>query len=74
MQIDFNLPMTVFDTDAVKLAFTHFIAKCDAEVTAGNTDYYQAYADRLRELLQMIDTAEADAVRRDPPTVKPRHR
>jgi hypothetical protein len=64
MQIDFALPMTVFDTDAVKLAFEHFIAKCDAEVAKGDTDYYQAYADRLRDLLELLDATEAEAVRR----------
>ena len=64
MQIDFNLPMTVFDTDVVKLAFKAYLKMCCAELAKGNTDYYQAYADRLIELLQALETAEFEALKR----------
>ena len=64
MQIDFNLPMTVFDTDVVKLAFKAYLKMCRAELAKGNTDYYQAYADRLIELLQALETAEFEALKR----------
>ena len=56
--------MTVFDTDVVEADLQGVPEACRAEIAKGNIDYYQAYADRLRELLQALETAEADAVRR----------
>jgi hypothetical protein len=63
MQVEFDLPMTALDTPAVKNAFEFYIAKCKAEIAAGNRDYYVGYQSRLEELLRALETAEGDAFR-----------
>jgi len=75
MQIEFDLPMTAFDTPAVKNAFKFYIAKCKAEIAAGNRDYHVGHERRLGELLKTLETAELDAVKRaSAQSKKPRHR
>jgi hypothetical protein len=61
MQVEFDLPMSAFDTPAVKAAFEHFIDKCQTEIAAGNTDYHVGYARRLQNLLVSLEKAESDA-------------
>jgi hypothetical protein len=75
MQIEFDLPMTAFDTSAVEAAFHHYIARCVEHVAAGKDYPWAGHKWRLEELLKDLKRVELDAVTRvERSRKKPRHR